>query len=800
MPPKLIVEVIGDTSKLERSFKRAGATTGGLNNAIGSLRIGIGQLIKGTLIVDGLQKALEGLSLAAHEGISEFKEQAVLSAQTAAALKSTGGIAGVTAKQIDDLSQSLSNLSGIDDEVIKSAENVLLSFTNIRDSLGKGNDIFTQATKIVADYSARTGKDAPAAAVLFGKALEDPAKRVGILARAGVVLSTSQIKFIKSLEQSKGILAAQKFELGELTKRFGGAAKAAGETLPGQLNILRERFKDLSGSGIGLVAPALARATTALTGFVVKLSDTDGAAGKLRLIGATLRDQAERGFHALTGLGQRLVVVVRRELSSINWPQAITQAGRAVGKALVFALEGLASAVKAVNWHKVGKAITDGVAIAVAASVKFLASVDWAQVAIAISDLIRAAVKGAGQLFLGIGEEIANLIVPGIKRGLIAVGSVVEKLGLTIALKIVEPFSHLPGWLGGGPFQAMKASLQQTLDVMGQTGAVRGHSVGRAVAAGIQQGFADATAGNFGSATSGAGGFTGGPNTAGNFTGFAVPGLKPVGTDLLGSPKTRKGITADQRNTFFDNTIGRLLDQSQDGSLRQQIAKLKHVGDLITQRIAATKDVTRRLTLEQQLLDNVTRPLAQDRAQLRINDLAKTSASQFKRLGLSGTGDALIPGAAALKTQLGNVASSLAGSFLDTTKTKSLLSHIRQVLAGGLGAVGRDVRSKVKDILDGITQQLKDHLGDQTKFRHISSNAILASLGLTPEQLRQIRPILGQLGAGGAIPQRSTQFGLAGGGGFTVNGGLHLHGIQDMRKLEAEMARRNRSRANTRRG
>ena len=37
--------------------------------------------------------------------------------------------------------------SGIDDEAIASGENLLLTFKNIRNEVGKGNKIFDQATE-----------------------------------------------------------------------------------------------------------------------------------------------------------------------------------------------------------------------------------------------------------------------------------------------------------------------------------------------------------------------------------------------------------------------------------------------------------------------------------------------------------------------------------------------------------------------------------------------------------------------------------------------------------------------------
>jgi hypothetical protein len=53
----------------------------------------------------------------------------------------------VTAKQVDQLANSMMMKTGIDDEAIKSGENMLLTFTNIRNEVGKGNDIFNQTTK-----------------------------------------------------------------------------------------------------------------------------------------------------------------------------------------------------------------------------------------------------------------------------------------------------------------------------------------------------------------------------------------------------------------------------------------------------------------------------------------------------------------------------------------------------------------------------------------------------------------------------------------------------------------------------
>jgi hypothetical protein len=195
-----------------------------------------------------------GLAVAAKAGFQEMVEGQKVSAQTAAVLKSTGGAAKVTSSEISKLATALSRKSGIDDEVIQSGQNMLLTFTNIRNEVGKGNDIFNQATSTITDMSVALGQDMKSSAIQLGKALNDPIKGVTALQRVGVTFTEGQKKTIEGLVESGEKMKAQKLILAELNKEFGGSAKAAGDTLPGQLNKLRNSFEDVAG---GLVAGLL---------------------------------------------------------------------------------------------------------------------------------------------------------------------------------------------------------------------------------------------------------------------------------------------------------------------------------------------------------------------------------------------------------------------------------------------------------------------------------------------------------------------------------------------------------------
>lgn len=159
--------------------------------------------------------------------IAEAQEAAKVTKLTEAVIRSTGGAAKVSADQIGDLAERLSNLSGVDDEVIQSAENVLLTFTKVRNEAGKGNDVFNQGTEAALNLSAALGTDLQAATLLVGKALNDPIGGLTALKKAGIQLTDAQKDQIKSFVEVGDTMSAQKIILGELTTQFGGAAEAA---------------------------------------------------------------------------------------------------------------------------------------------------------------------------------------------------------------------------------------------------------------------------------------------------------------------------------------------------------------------------------------------------------------------------------------------------------------------------------------------------------------------------------------------------------------------------------------------
>jgi hypothetical protein len=135
-PSRCTARSAGPRRRRRRS--RAASTPGrpGRCGSSGFAAAGAGAVVGGGLVV-GITKAIQSAN-----------EHAKAAAQTNAVIKSTGGTANVTTAQIMGLSNAIEKKSGMDDLAVQTGENMLLTFTNIRNEVGKGNDVFNQATKI----------------------------------------------------------------------------------------------------------------------------------------------------------------------------------------------------------------------------------------------------------------------------------------------------------------------------------------------------------------------------------------------------------------------------------------------------------------------------------------------------------------------------------------------------------------------------------------------------------------------------------------------------------------------------
>ena len=225
-----------------------------LHNSLKGEMGGIGRLLGGGLMA-GIGVAISAVSAVVGVGMKEAMGAEKINAQFAAGIKSTGNAANLSVRSMDDLASSISGYSGQSWESIGNTEKLLQTFVNIK-NVGP-NKIFDQATGAAANMAAKMGGDASDMAIKLGKALNDPVKGMTALGRVGVQFTQSQKDSIKAMVAHGDTMGAQKVILGELSKEFGGAAKAAGETLPGQLARSKVAFGELSKGVMEGVLPVV---------------------------------------------------------------------------------------------------------------------------------------------------------------------------------------------------------------------------------------------------------------------------------------------------------------------------------------------------------------------------------------------------------------------------------------------------------------------------------------------------------------------------------------------------------------
>jgi hypothetical protein len=225
---KLVVKLEAETSKytaeLEKANKKLAGFQQSSNKIFAGLRTGIAGFIAGV----SFGKIIQETSAA----------QAAL-AKLDNAVKNNAGAAGTSTKELANLSKELQRLTTFSDESVQEMQALLLTFRQIR------GPEFAQAQTAVLDLATALGKDLNSSALLVGRALADPVKGMSALARAGVVLSASQKALIKDLAETGRLSEAQGLILKGLESRFGGAARAARDTLGGAITGLKNAFGDL---------------------------------------------------------------------------------------------------------------------------------------------------------------------------------------------------------------------------------------------------------------------------------------------------------------------------------------------------------------------------------------------------------------------------------------------------------------------------------------------------------------------------------------------------------------------------
>jgi hypothetical protein len=143
--------------------------------------------------------------------------------------KSMGQFEGATDQVTDrlvKLAEKTAKLVGVDQNLIKEGQALLLTFKSVSADADKVGGVFDRATKAAIDLAAAGFGSVTTNSIQLGKALEDPIKGLAALGKSGVTFTAEQKELIKTLVETGRVAEAQEIILKAVETQVGGTAEA----------------------------------------------------------------------------------------------------------------------------------------------------------------------------------------------------------------------------------------------------------------------------------------------------------------------------------------------------------------------------------------------------------------------------------------------------------------------------------------------------------------------------------------------------------------------------------------------
>jgi phage-related protein len=125
------------------------------------------------------------------------------------------------------MASALARSTGVSDDSIQAAQNMLLTFNKVANATDDGTGAFDRATKAALDLAAAGFGSVESNATQLGKALQDPIKGMTALTRSGVSFTAAEKEKIIALQESGDLLAAQEMVLKAVEGQVQGTAEAS---------------------------------------------------------------------------------------------------------------------------------------------------------------------------------------------------------------------------------------------------------------------------------------------------------------------------------------------------------------------------------------------------------------------------------------------------------------------------------------------------------------------------------------------------------------------------------------------
>jgi hypothetical protein len=222
---QLVLELVGDASKLSKSLNEADGKASVFSSGLGKLAAAAGGWMAGAKILDFGKDA-----------VAAFTESAQAQSKLELALKNSSATVGVHASEFAKLNTELAKHVLVDDDVIAATEAQMATF-------GASKDQIRTMIPTVLDFAAKMGIDAPAAADLFDKASLGSAKALKTLGIEGYKPTGDKATDLANIQ-------------GLLKDKVAGAAQAQLDAAgPGaKLNKSMDELKETAGK---FLVPAL---------------------------------------------------------------------------------------------------------------------------------------------------------------------------------------------------------------------------------------------------------------------------------------------------------------------------------------------------------------------------------------------------------------------------------------------------------------------------------------------------------------------------------------------------------------
>jgi hypothetical protein len=409
-------------NKLGKSAKRLAKI-----GAAAFAAVGAGALVMGKKLLDAGERA------------------ATSNARIEQITKSMGQFEGATDQVTDrlvTLAEKTAKLVGVDQNLIKEGQALLLTFKSVSADANKVGGVFDRATKASIDLAAAGFGSVTSNAVQLGKALEDPIKGLAALGKSGVTFTAEQKELIKTLVETGRVAEAQEIILAAVETQVGGTAEAtanASDRMKVAFSLLQEElgqkllpvFEKFATYFIETLIPQMEKMYNQAAPFVLEA---------FRRLSKFIKETAIPAFQSLVEYVKAEILPRLQETFNIlrNMAVQITEKlGPAIKNTLVGAFDSLKESMPGTIdvLNKVLKVLEGIVATAAAA----LDALDRVSAGRASSELG----KGIGRLLNPLGN------IPGLSEGGIVTRPTLAMIGEGGQSEAVIPLDKL-GKMGGG--------------------------------------------------------------------------------------------------------------------------------------------------------------------------------------------------------------------------------------------------------------------------------------------------------------------------------------------------------------